>query len=173
MTKGEVVQRYRLFFFGKKELSKTDEIMEFAVLYPSYNMLFYGIEKCFSWVSIKEFIKSNDYIIYEATQKVNETLTIEEFESKWVHPSRSHLKREPLSDRKINGWVDEQGYPFCSRQHDDHIPPSKKLTVAEKMARSDQDVEAVANYQADRKKQRLEAVQKKRPTRVRRKRTSG
>lgn len=166
MTNGEIVQSYRLFYWGKEKLEKGDDLVEFAALYPSYNMLFYTTEQCFSWKKLKDFFTEGGYKIYEVTRNGNELLTITSFESKWLCPSRLPLKRDPLHDRKIEGWLDDEGYAFCARLNDDHLPPSRKLTIGEKTVRYNEDIDVVTQFQLERKAKRLADVKKVRTRRT-------
>lgn len=173
ITAGKIAQSYQMFYLGPDDPQPSDAMEEVAILYPGYKPLLYQTAACSSWPQLKSLCENKGLLIHQISTEIIESLTCDEFEAKWLHPNQVQLARDPLEDRKLEGWYDDEGYAFCHRNQDDHVPPTYKLSRVERDQRAEDDLEALQSFQSERTQQRLRAInemaQKRKAGRARRK----
>jgi len=144
-------QTFRSFYMARPDTDLRDEVIEIGTLYPGYRMLFYRCDAGSTWAQMRSYAKKKGYLIHLITDTVDASLTCDEFEAKWLRPSQVELKRDPLTDRKLTGWYDDEGYAFTHLTGNDHVPPVRKLSREERATRANADLSLVRTVQHGRR----------------------
>lgn len=158
-TKGHIVRPYHVLYLGKPSPALTDDLLEVATVYPGYKVLFYRSAAGSSWKQIKAYAEKHGLQLHAISTQVDISLTCVEFEAEWLHPSQAQLRRDPLTERKLAGWYDDEGYAFTHDSSDDHTPPTHKLSRTERAERASKDIDLIKTHQAERQAERLQALE--------------
>lgn len=141
---------HRTFCLAVPDTDLRGEVVEIGSLHPGYRFLFYRSEAGSSWKQLVKYAQKHGYLIHEVSAGVDDSLTCDEFSAKWLRPSQTELRRDPLTDRKLAGWYDDEGYAFTQVAGVEHKPPLFKLTRTEREERAENDLALIRTTHAER-----------------------
>lgn len=157
-TPRTIAQPYETFYLGKKDATLHDEMIEIATVHVGYKALLFRSEAGSSWRQIKLYATRHDCLVHAVTTELTKSLTCEAFEAEWLSPSQHQLRRDPLTDRKLTGWYDDEGYAFTQSSQGCHKPASQTLSGPERAERTREDIALIKTHQAERQLAREEAL---------------